>query len=63
MTELDNVLGRMREVLDGEKTAQAIEAVRERAREAGDVQGMAELYRREQSSVYEPNLTVTGPGR
>jgi hypothetical protein len=63
MTELDNVLGRMREVLDGEKTAQAIEAVRERAREAGDVQGMAELYRREQSSVYEPNLAVTGPGR
>jgi hypothetical protein len=33
MTEFDNVLGRMREVLDGRKTAQAIEAVRERARE------------------------------
>lgn len=63
VTELDEILRRMRETLDGGRTAQEIEAVRERAVEASDVQSMAELARREQSSVYEPDYAIPGSGQ
>lgn len=60
VTELDGILIRMREVLDEGRTAREMEAARERARDASDVEGMAQLVRREQRSIYEPNLAVTG---
>lgn len=59
-TELDDVLGRMREAIDGGRTASEIEAAKQRSREALDVQETAYLARREQSSVYAPQYSVPG---
>ena len=59
-TPLDDVLYRMHEVLDGGRTAQAIEAARERVGHAHDVRELAYLALRDQSSVYAPRLAVPG---
>ncbi len=59
-TELDDVLGRMHEALDGGRTAAAIEAARERLGAIATVEQIAYLGRNETSSVYNPRYSVTG---
>ena len=57
-TPLDDILYRMGEVIDEGRTAQAIEAARERIGHAADVQQTAHFGLREQSSVYAPSYAV-----
>jgi hypothetical protein len=59
-TPLDDVLAKMFEVLDGGRTAAAIEAAREHIGHAHEVGQLAYLALREQSSVYAPTYSVPG---
>ncbi len=57
-TELDDVLGGMREHLDGGRPGAAVEAARGRLREVEEVAAVAYLTKHETDRAYDPSYSV-----